>query len=171
MMIKEEHPMLETVDVEVYAGSPFDLNEISSWNIISELLKGTISKKDVIIEVDNLSNCAKTGFDTMGAARFEILHYQKTSLDENEQITFYGIAENIKFQTKPFILNCDTFWTDERFAHNSPNGQYFDSIIVNQYGKSPIIEDITFNLILRDSHEVIIGHCSGSLRFDAEHLS
>lgn len=170
MTIKEEHRVMETVDIEVYAGSLFDLSEISSWNIISELLKGTIDKKDITIEVDNLSNCAQTGFDTKGAARFEILHYQKTSLDENEQITFYGIAENVKFQTKPFILICDTFWIDERFAHNNPKGQYFDSIIVNQYGKSPIIEDITFNLIFRDSHEVIIGHCSGSLRFEAENL-
>ena len=79
MTIKEEHPILETVDIAIYAGSPFDLNEISSWHIISELLKGTINKKDISIEVDKLSNCAQTGFDTMGVARFEILHYQKTS--------------------------------------------------------------------------------------------
>ena len=69
------------------------------------------------------------------------------------------------------LPTCDTFCTDGRFAHNSPNGQNFYSIIVNQYGKSPIIQDITFNLILRDSHEVITGHCSGSLGFEAEHLS
>jgi hypothetical protein len=153
--------------------TPSSDSKSTPLDVVLEFLKKAIvsNEKDLIIEIDDLCNHGHTSFDTMGSARFEILHYNKIRSDDKEQITFYGIAENVNFQIKPFILSCNTVWTDERFANNSPNGQYFDSIIVNQYGKSPIIEDITFNLILRDSHEVIIGHCSGSLRFDAEHLS
>ena len=142
-------------------------------DIVLGFLKKVIvsNEKDLVIKVDKFCDHGQSGFDTMGSARFEILHYNKTRSEDKEQINFYGLAENVKFQTKPFTLICNTVWTNDRFAHNNPKDQYLDSIIVNQYGPSKMLMDMTFNLTLQDSHEVTIGHCSGSLRFEAKHLS
>jgi hypothetical protein len=142
-------------------------------DVVLEFLKKAIvsNEKDLIIKVDKFCDHGHSGFDTMGSARFEILHYNKTRSDDKEQITFYGLAENGKFQTKPFTLICNTVWADERFAHNDPKDQYFDSIIVNQYGPSNMLKDMTFNLTFQDSQEVLIGYCTGSLRFEIENQS
>ena len=153
--------------------TPSSDSETTSRDIVLGFLNKVIvsNEKDLIIKVDKFCDHGQSGFDTMGSARFEILHYNKTRSDDKEQITFYGLAENVKFQTKPFTLICNTVWTDERFAHNNPKDQYFDSIIVNQYGPSKMLKDMTFNLTLQDSLEVPVGHCVGSLRFEIENQS
>jgi hypothetical protein len=153
--------------------TPSSDSKSTPLDVVLEFLKKAIvsNEKDLIIEIDDLCNHGHTSFDTMGSARFEILHYNKTRSDDKEQITFYGLAENGKFQTKPFTLIFNTVWADERFAHNDPKDQYFDSIIVNQYGPSNMLKDMTFNLTLQDSQEVLIGYCTGSLRFEIENQS
>ena len=153
--------------------TPSSDSDTTPRDIVLGFLKKVIvsNEKDLIIKVDKFCDHGHSGFDTMGSARFEILHYNKTRSDDKEQITFYGLAENVKFQTKPFTLICNTVWADDRFAHNDPKDQYFDSIIVNQYGPSKMLKDMTFNLTLQDSLEVPVGHCVGSLRFEIENQS
>ncbi len=139
-----------------------------SLNIISRYLKDSIlpGRNNHEIEINRFSNHHGDSFNTFGAARLEILFYEKTSLETGrEQITLYGIAENIHFQLQSFTLFVDTCWIDNGNHH--PEDRYFDSIIIELFGSSPIICGSSLELSLRGTDGELAAHCSTLLQFNS----
>ena len=139
-----------------------------SLTIISRYLKDSIipGNKNLEVEINRFSNHEYDSFNTFGAVRLEILFYEKTSSEEGrEQITLYGIAENSHFQLKSFTLFCDTCWLDKSIHH--PEDRYFDSIIIELSGSSPVILGASLELILRNADGVLIARSSSALRFNS----
>lgn len=139
-----------------------------SLTIISRYLKDSIipGNKNLEVEINSFSNHEYDSFNTFGAVRLEILFYEKTSSEEGrEQITLYGIAENSHFQLKSFTLFCDTCWLDKSIHH--PEDRYFDSIIIELSGSSPLIHGASLELILRYADGVLAAHSSSTLRFNS----
>jgi hypothetical protein len=139
-----------------------------SLSIISRYLKDSIipDKKNLEVEINRFSNHQYESFNTFGAARLEILFYEKTSSEPGrEQITLYGIAENSHFQLKSFTLFCDTCWLDKSIHH--PEDRYFDSIIIDLSGSSPVIHGSSLELSLRNADGVLSAHSSSVLRFNS----
>lgn len=139
-----------------------------SLSIISRYLKDSIipGNKNLEVEINRFSNHEYDSFNTFGAARLEILFYEKTSSEEGrEQITLYGIAENSHFQLKSFTLFCDTCWLDKSIHH--PEDRYFDSIIIDLSGSSPVIYGSSLELSLRNADGVLTAHSSSVLRFNS----
>ena len=137
-----------------------------SLSIVSRYLKDSIlpGKNDHEIEINRFSNHQYDSFNTFGAARLEILFYEKRSLETGrEQITLYGIAENIHFQVQSFTLFCDTCWFDNGNHH--PEDRYFDSIIIELFGSSPIICGSSLELSLRGRDGELTARSSIVLQF------
>lgn len=144
-------------------------HEPVSLNIVCEYLKESIiaDKNNLEIEINSVFNHQYGSFNTFGAARLEILFYEKTSSEAGrEQITLYGVVENIHFQLASFTLLYDTSWLDKDTHHH--DDRYFDSIIVDGSGSSPIIPSSAFDLSIRSPSGVLVGHCSVMLRFTSE---
>lgn len=141
-------------------------HEPVSLNLVCEYLKKSIiaDKNDLEIEINSSSNHRYGSFNTFGAARLEILFYEKTSSEAGrEQITLYGVAENIHFQLVSFTLLYDTSWSDKDTCYH--DDRYFDSIIIDGTGSANIIPSSAFDLSIRSPNGVLIGHCSVILRF------
>ena len=139
-----------------------------SLNIISRYLKDSIlpGMNNHEIEINRFSNHQYDSFNTFGAARLEILLYEKRSLETGrELITLYGIAENIHFQVQSFTLFCDTCWFDKGNHH--PEDKYFDSIIIDLFDSSPVIYGSSLELGLRSADGNLAAHCSTVLQFNS----
>lgn len=139
-----------------------------SVNIVNKYLIESIvpGNNDIEIEINKFTT-HKNYYNTFGSTRLEILFYEKTISDQRrEQITLYGIAENIYSQLKSFTICCDTCWCDNRNRHTE--NKYFESIIIDRFGSSPIIAGFSQELILRNADSILIGHCSIILRFDPD---
>ena len=139
-----------------------------SLSIIFRYLEDSIlpGRNNNEIEINRFSNHQFDSFNTFGAARLEILFYEKRSLETGrEQITLYGIAENIYFQVQSFTLFCDTCWFDNGNHH--PEDRYFDSIIIALFSSSPIICGSSLELSFRGSDGELTARCSVALRFSA----
>jgi len=144
-------------------------HEPVSLNIVCEYLKESIiaDKNDFEIEINSFSNHQYGSFNTFGAARLEILFYEKMSSEAGrEQITLYGVVENIHFQLVSFTLLYDTSWFDKDTHYH--DDRYFDSIIIDGPGSSHIIPSTAFDLSIRSPDGVLAGHCSVILRFTSE---
>ena len=136
--------------------------------IVSEYLKQAILPEDneFEIEIYRFTADEHAPFNTFGAARLEILFYEKTtSGDGQENVVLYGIAENVCSQLKSFTLSFDTWWLD--CCNRHPEDGYFDSIIVERSGFSRIIPGTSLELRLRDSAGILAAHCNVVLRFDS----
>jgi len=144
-------------------------HEAVSLNIVCEYLKESIiaDKNNLEIGINSFSNHQYGSFNTFGAARLEILFYEKTSSEAGrEQITLYGVVENIHFQLASFTLLYDTSWFDKDRHHH--DDRYFDSIIIDGSGSSHIIPSSAFDLSIRSPNGELVGHCSVMLRFTSE---
>ena len=124
-------------------------------------------KNSFEIEINSVSNHQYGSFNTFGAARLEILFYEKMPSEAGrEQIILYGVVENIHFQLVSFTLLYDTSWFDKDM-HNHDD-RYFDSIIIAGPGSSHMIPSTAFDLSIRSPDGVLAGHCSAILRFTSE---
>lgn len=154
-------------------------HEPISMHIVCEYLKQSILPGDnnLGIEINRYTAQEHHPFNTFGAARLEILFYEKTASAENrEYIILYGIAENTCSQLKSFTLSFDTWWLESSAHH--PEDRYFDSIIVARSSFSRLIPSSSLELSLRKSTGILAAHCTVALQFEsacliraARHLS
>lgn len=142
-----------------------------SVHIVSEYLKQVILPGDnsLEMEITRFTAHQHEQINTFGAARLEILFYEKTASGEDrEQIILYGIAENVCSQLKSFTLSFDTCWLDSRNRH--PEDRYFDSIIVDRPGFSRLIPSSSLELNLRNANGMLAGYCAVAFRFASSRL-
>ncbi len=146
-------------------------SEPVSMRIVRQYLKQVILPEDngLEIEITRFSTHQHGLFNTFGAARLEILFYEKEASGEGrEQVILHGIAENVCSQLKPFTLSLDTRWLDSCNRH--PEDRYFDSIIVDRSGSTRLIPGSSLELSLNCSNGVRAGYCAAALRFESARL-
>ncbi len=142
-----------------------------SIRIVNEYLKQVIIPGNNTLElaITRFAAHEQAQFNTFGAARLEILFYEKdTSGQDREQVILYGIAENVRSQLKSFTLRFDTRWLDSCNRH--PEDRYFDSILVDRPGPTPLIPGISMALSLNHANGMLAGYCTAALRFESARL-
>ena len=143
-----------------------------SIRIVSEYLKQVIipGNNTLEIAITRFTAHEQAQFNTFGAARLEILFYEKdTSGQDREQVILYGIAENVRSQLKSFTLRFDTRWLDSCNRH--PEDRYFDSILVDRPGSARLIPGISITLSLNHANGIVAGYCTAALRFESARLT
>ncbi len=119
------------------------------------------------IEINRCFNHEQNRFNTFGSVRLEILFYEKNSFEwDREQITLYGVAENIYFQLQSFTIFCDTRWFEGNNYHAENN--YFGSIIIDLSDSSPVITGSSLELTIRTPEGIVSARSSILLRFNSE---
>ena len=150
---------LPPISSETRINTPADL--ISSYLAYSIV----VHQKKLDIDVLEFSPALSLHRNGCGAARTEILFYEKTfSRGSEEHIKLYCIVENNRFQIRSFILTYKTRWHNRLLRHY--RNRYFDPIIIGTCIPSRLISFFMADLCIRNQDDTIAGYSSARLTFE-----